>query len=119
MYEVWERLKGYTISCPHHGVSMESLLGDFHRGVHEKTYIALNMVSNVSFASLKMEKEEQLVENLAQIDQCYGGDYDRTLREPRGDDIRFKEINDKLDKFIHSAQKAIQYVGEDLEVFQE
>lgn len=83
LYEAWERLKGYTRSCPHHGVSKEALLGIFHRGVHEKFHIALNTASNGSFASLTVEQGEQLVENLAQSDQCYGGDYDRTLREPK------------------------------------
>lgn len=59
-----------------------------------------------------VEKREQLVENLAQSDQYYGGEYDMTLREPVGEDVRFKELNDKLDKFIHLTQNSIHYVGE-------
>lgn len=51
LYEAWERLKRYTRSCPHHGVSMEAFLGIFHRGVQEKYHIALNTTSNKSFGA--------------------------------------------------------------------
>lgn len=53
---------------------MEALLIIFHRGVHEKYYIALNTMNNGSFASLTVEQGEKLVENIAQSEQVLDGD---------------------------------------------
>lgn len=104
-------LKGYTRSRPHHGVSKEALLSVFQCGLEKKYHISLNMASNGSFVSITVEQSEQLVENLAQIYQCYSGKYDRTLREPKGEDPRHKELSDKLDKNILANKRQVHFVG--------
>lgn len=103
------------MSFPHLGVSKKNLLSIFHGGVLEKYRRALDTESYRSFANLNANQGEQLMENLAQSDAFYGGDYDRDLRDLNVENQRFKDLNEKLEKMSKTFlinQKPINYLGE-------
>ena len=116
--EAWERLKGFTRSCPHHGVSKDNLLGIFYRGVHNGIRRSLDTASNGNFASLTCDQAETLIDNLAQSEACYGGDYDRSSIAVVGSsmsDGKLKELDEKIDKLarvLGTGQRNISYVND-------
>ncbi|KAG7528500.1 hypothetical protein ISN44_Un101g000070 [Arabidopsis suecica] len=101
--EAWERFKGYTNQCPHHGFTKASLLSTLYRGVLPRIRMLLDTASNGNFQNKDVEEGWELVENLAQSDGNYNEDCYRTVRGTTySDDKHRKEIkalNDKLDSF--------------------
>ncbi|XP_024006244.1 uncharacterized protein LOC112082861 [Eutrema salsugineum] len=69
--EAWERLKGYTRDCPHHGFQQEAILSIFYWGVDREHKWTLDAASNGRFATLTIEQGELLVENLAKSNERY------------------------------------------------
>ncbi|CAA7045496.1 unnamed protein product [Microthlaspi erraticum] len=47
--EAWERFKGYTSQCPHHGFNNESLLSTLYRGCLARYREMLDTASNGNF----------------------------------------------------------------------
>jgi len=47
--EAWERLKGYTTQCPHHGFKKASLLSTLYREALPKIRMLLDIASNGNF----------------------------------------------------------------------
>ncbi|KAG7548081.1 Integrase catalytic core [Arabidopsis suecica] len=85
--EAWERFKGYTIQCPHHGFKKASLLSTLYRG------------------------------NLAQSDGNYNEDFDRSNKGIGDSDAKhskeMKALNEKLDKLLLSQQKPVHFLFDD------
>lgn len=115
--EVWERFKGYTSQCPHHGFSHESLLSTLYKGVLPKYRMMLNSSSNGNFLAKDVDDGLELVENMAPSDGNYNEDHDRTNRgsveseEKHKKDI--KTLNNKLDKLIMGQQKQTIHLVEE------
>ncbi|XP_010496827.1 PREDICTED: uncharacterized protein LOC104773854 [Camelina sativa] len=114
--EAWERFKGYTMQCPHHGFSKESLLSTLYRGVLPEIRMLLEPASNGNFLGQDVDVAMTLVENLAQSDGNYVEDYDITPRDhPDMNEHHRKEIkalNEKMDKMILATQKPVHFVTE-------
>ncbi|XP_019087564.1 PREDICTED: uncharacterized protein LOC104728594 [Camelina sativa] len=114
--EAWERFKSYTMQCPHHGFSKESLLSTLYRGVLPKIRMLLDTTSNGNFLGQEVDVGMTLVENLAQSDGNYGEDYDRTPRDHSDMNEQhrkeIKALNDKMDKMILVNQKPVHFVTE-------
>ncbi|XP_010431083.1 PREDICTED: uncharacterized protein LOC104715368 [Camelina sativa] len=114
--EAWERFKGYTMQCPHHGFSKESLLSTLYRGVLPKIRMLLDTASNGNFLGQDVDVGMTLVENLAQSDGNYGEDYDRTTRDHSDMNEHhckeMKALNDKMDKMLLATQKPVHFVTE-------
>ncbi|KAG7603834.1 hypothetical protein ISN45_At05g028460 [Arabidopsis thaliana x Arabidopsis arenosa] len=102
--EAWERFKGYTNQCPHHGFTKASLLSTLYRGVLPRIRMLLDTASNGNFQNKDVEEGWELVENLAQSDGNYNEDCDRTVRGTADSDDKhrkdIKALNDNLDKFF-------------------
>ncbi|KAG7547996.1 Retrotransposon gag domain [Arabidopsis suecica] len=79
--EAWERFKGYTTQCPHHGFKKASLLSTLYRGALPKFRMVLDTASNGNFLNKDVEEGWELVENLAQSDGNYNEDFDRSNRD--------------------------------------
>ncbi|CAA7054794.1 unnamed protein product [Microthlaspi erraticum] len=78
--EAWERFKGYTSQCPHHGFNNESLLSTLYRGCLPRYREMLDTASNGNFLNQDVDDGWQLVENIANSNGSYGEEYDRTNR---------------------------------------
>ncbi|CAA7048697.1 unnamed protein product [Microthlaspi erraticum] len=63
--EAWERFKGYTSQCPHHGFNNESLLSTLYRGCLPRYREMLDTASNGNFLNQDVDDGWQLVENIA------------------------------------------------------
>ena len=55
-YEAWERFKGYTNQCPHHGFTKASLLSTLYRGVLPRIRMLLDTASNGNFQNKDVEE---------------------------------------------------------------
>ncbi|CAA7021758.1 unnamed protein product [Microthlaspi erraticum] len=62
--EAWERFKGYTSQCPHHGFNNESLLSTLYRGCLPRYREMLDTASNGNFLNQDVDDGWQLVENM-------------------------------------------------------
>ncbi|KAG7528251.1 Reverse transcriptase domain [Arabidopsis suecica] len=116
--EAWERFKGYTIQCPHHGFKKASLLSTLYRRVLPKIRILLDTASNGNFLNKDVEEGWELVENLALSDGNYNEDFDRSNRGIGDPDAKHNKemiqaLNDKLDKFLLTQQKQVHYITEE------
>ncbi|KAG7556885.1 Retrotransposon gag domain [Arabidopsis suecica] len=116
--EAWERFKGYTIQCPHHGFKKASLLSTLYRGVLPKIRMLLDTASNGNFLNKDVEEGWELIENLALSDGNYNEDFDRSNRGIGDPDAKHSKemiqaLNDKLDKFLLSQQKQVHYITEE------
>ncbi|CAA7027611.1 unnamed protein product [Microthlaspi erraticum] len=106
--EAWERFKGYTSQCPHHGFNNESLLSTLYRGCLPRYREMLDTASNGNFLNQDVDDGWQLVENIANSNGSYGEEYDRTNRSSTHHSIEsdeklrkdVKALNEKLDKLI-------------------
>ncbi|CAA7036481.1 unnamed protein product [Microthlaspi erraticum] len=76
--EAWERFKGYTSQCPHHGFNNESLLSTLYRGCLPRYREMLDTASNGNFLNQDVDDGWQLVENMAISTECYGEHYEST-----------------------------------------
>ncbi|KAG7530187.1 Retrotransposon gag domain [Arabidopsis suecica] len=116
-FEAWERFKGYTNQCPHHGFTKAFLLSTLYRGVLSRIRMLLDTASNRNFQNKDVEEGWELVENLAQSDDNYNEDCDRTVRSiADSDDKHRKEIkalNDKLDMNLLRQQKHVHFLVDD------
>ncbi|CAA7051106.1 unnamed protein product [Microthlaspi erraticum] len=65
--EAWERFKGYTSQCPHHGFNNESLLSTLYRGCLPRYREMLDTASNGNFLNQDVDDGWQLVENIAKL----------------------------------------------------
>ncbi|KAG7564180.1 Retrotransposon gag domain [Arabidopsis suecica] len=115
--EAWERFKGYTIQCPHHGFKKASLLSTLYRGVLPKIRMLLDTASNGNFLNKDVEEGWELIENLAQSDGNYNEDFDRSNRGI-GDSYakhskEMKALNEKLDKLLLNQQKPVHFLFDD------
>ncbi|CAA7030384.1 unnamed protein product [Microthlaspi erraticum] len=105
--EAWERFKGYTSQCPHHGFNNE-LLSTLYRGCLPRYREMLDTASNGNFLNQDVDDGWQLVENIANSNGSYGEEYDRTNRSSTHHSIEsdeklrkdVKALNEKLDKLI-------------------
>ncbi|KAG7583654.1 Retrotransposon gag domain [Arabidopsis suecica] len=115
--EAWERFKGYTIQCPHHGFKKASLLSTLYRGVLPKIRMLLDTASNGNFLNKDVEEGWELIENLALSDGNYNEDFDRSNRGIGDSDAKhskdIKALNDKLDQILLSQQKQVHYITEE------
>ncbi|KAG7543330.1 Retrotransposon gag domain [Arabidopsis thaliana x Arabidopsis arenosa] len=116
--EAWERFKGYTTQCPHHGFKKASLLSTLYRGALPKIRMLLDTASNGNFLNKDVEEGWELVENLAQSDGNYNEDFDRSNRGIGDPDAKHSKemiqaLNDKLDKFLLTQQKQVHYITEE------
>ncbi|KAG7543337.1 Integrase catalytic core [Arabidopsis thaliana x Arabidopsis arenosa] len=116
--EAWERFKGYTIQCPHHGFKKASLLSTLYRGVLPKIRMLLDTASNGNFLNKDVEEGWELIENLALSDGNYNEDFDRSNRGIGDPDAKHNKemiqaLNDKMDKFLLSQQKQVHYITEE------
>ncbi|KAG7556870.1 Retrotransposon gag domain [Arabidopsis suecica] len=115
--EAWERFKGYTTQCPHHGFKKASLLSTLYRGALPKFRMVLDTASNGNFLNKDVEEGWELVENLAQSDGNYNEDFDRSNRGIGDSDAKhskdIKALNDKLDKILLTQQKQVHYITEE------
>ncbi|KAG7572472.1 Ribonuclease H-like superfamily [Arabidopsis suecica] len=115
--EAWERFKGYTIQCPHHGFKKASLLSTLYRGVLPKIRMLLDTASNGNFLNKDVEEGWELIENLALSDGNYNEDFDRSNRGIGDLDAKhskdIKALNDKLDKILLTQQKQVHYITEE------
>ncbi|KAG7578943.1 Ribonuclease H-like superfamily [Arabidopsis thaliana x Arabidopsis arenosa] len=116
--EAWERFKGYTIQCPHHGFKKASLLRTLYRGVLPKIRMLLDTASNGNFLNKDVEEGWELIENLALSDGNYNKDFDRSNRGIGDPDAKHNKemiqaLNDKMDKFLLSQQKQVNYITEE------
>ncbi|CAA7026174.1 unnamed protein product [Microthlaspi erraticum] len=119
--EAWERFKGYTSQCPHHGFKNESLLSTLYRGCLARYREMLDTASNENFLNQDVDDGWQLVENIANSNGSYGEEYDRTNRSSthysiESDDKlrkKVKALNEKLDKLIlaQSTMKKVNFVS--------
>ena len=102
--EAWERFKGYTTQCPHHGFKKASLLSTLYRGALPKIRMLLDTASNGNFLNKDVAEGWELVENLAQSDGNYNEDYDRSNRGSNDSEDKHKKeikaLNDKIDKLV-------------------
>ncbi|CAA7049922.1 unnamed protein product [Microthlaspi erraticum] len=106
--EAWERFKGYTSQCPHHGFNNESLLSTFYRGCLARYREMLDTASNGNFLNQNVDDGWQLVENMAISTECYGEHYDSTDWSSTVHSIELEAqmrkdmlaLNSKLDKLI-------------------
>ncbi|KAG7578971.1 Retrotransposon gag domain [Arabidopsis thaliana x Arabidopsis arenosa] len=114
--EAWERFKGYTTQCPHHGFKKASLLSTLYRGALPKFRMVLDTASNGNFLNKDVEEGWELVENLALSDGNYNEDFDRSNRGIGDSDAKhskdIKALNDKLDKILLTQQKQVHYITE-------
>ncbi|CAA7059685.1 unnamed protein product [Microthlaspi erraticum] len=128
--EAWERFKGYTSQCPHHGFNYESLLSTLYRGCLPRYREMLDTASNGNFLNQDVDDGWQLVENIANSNGSYGEEYDRTTRSSTHHSIELdkklrkdvKALNEKLDKLIlaQSKMKKVNFVSaEEMEPVQE
>ncbi|CAA7048517.1 unnamed protein product [Microthlaspi erraticum] len=128
--EAWERFKGYTSQCPHHGFNNESLLSTLYRGCLPRYREMLDTASNGNFLNQDVDDGWQLVENIANSNGSYGEEYDRTNRSSTHHSIEsdeklrkdVKALNEKLDKLIlaQSTMKKVNFVSaEEMEPVQE
>ncbi|KAG7529819.1 Ribonuclease H-like superfamily, partial [Arabidopsis suecica] len=110
--EAWERFKGYTNQCPHHGFKKASLLSSLYRGVLPRIRMLVDTASNGNFQNKDVEEGWELVDNLAQSYGNYNEDCDRTIRGTTDDKHRkeIKLLNDKLDKILLSQQKHVHFL---------
>ncbi|CAA7035430.1 unnamed protein product [Microthlaspi erraticum] len=74
--EAWERFKGYTSQCPHHGFNNESLLSTLYRGCLPRYREMLDTASNGNFLNQDVDDGWQLVENMAISTGSYGEEYE-------------------------------------------
>ncbi|KAG7559357.1 Retrotransposon gag domain [Arabidopsis thaliana x Arabidopsis arenosa] len=115
--EAWERFKGYTIQCPHHGFKKASLLSTLYMGVLPKIRMLLDTASNGNFLNKDVEEGWELIENLAQSDGNYNEDFDRSNRGIGDSDAKhskeMKALNEKLDKLLLSQQKHVHFLLDD------
>ncbi|KAG7530592.1 hypothetical protein ISN45_Un28g000020, partial [Arabidopsis thaliana x Arabidopsis arenosa] len=115
--EAWERFKGYTNQCPHHGFTKASLLSTLYRGVLPRIRMLLDTASNGNFQNKDVEEGWELVENLAQSDGNYNEDCDRTVRGTADSDDKhrkeIKALNDKLDRILLSQHKHVHFLVDD------
>ncbi|KAG7599421.1 Retrotransposon gag domain [Arabidopsis suecica] len=116
--EAWERFKGYTIQCPHHGFKKASLLSTLYRGVLPKIRMLLDTASNGNFLNKDVEEGWELIENLALSDGNYNEDFDRSNRGIGDPDAKHtkemvKALNDKLDKLLFTQHKQVHYITEE------
>jgi len=115
--EAWERFKGYTTQCPHHGLKKTSLLSTLYRGALPKIRMLLDTASNGNFLNKDVAEGWELVENLAQSDGNYNEEYDRFNRGSSDyEDKHKKEIkalNDKIDKLVLAQQRNVHYITEE------
>ncbi|KAG7556813.1 Reverse transcriptase domain [Arabidopsis suecica] len=116
--EAWERFKGYTIQCPHHGFKKASLLSTLYRGVLPKIRMLLDTASNGNFLNKDVEEGWELIENLALSDGNYNEDFDRSNRGIGDPDAKHNKemiqaLNDKMDKFLLTQQKQVHYITEE------
>ncbi|KAG7564179.1 Reverse transcriptase domain [Arabidopsis suecica] len=115
--EAWERFKGYTIQCPHHGFKKASLLSTLYRGVLPKIRMLLDTASNGNFLNKDVEEGWELIENLAQSDGNYNEDFDRSNRGIGDSDAKhskeMKALNEKLDKLLLNQQKPVHFLIDD------
>ncbi|KAG7547984.1 Retrotransposon gag domain [Arabidopsis suecica] len=115
--EAWERFKGYTIQCPHHGFKKASLLSTLYRGVFPKIRMLLDTASNGNFLNKDVEEGWELIENLALSDGNYNEDFDRSNIGIGDSDAKhskdIKALNDKLDKILLTQQKQVHYITEE------
>ncbi|CAA7053760.1 unnamed protein product [Microthlaspi erraticum] len=121
--EAWERFKGYTSQCPHHGFSNESLLSTLYRGVLPRYKEMLDTASNGNFLNQDVDDGWQLVENIANSSGSYGEEYDRTNRSSTSNSIEsdsklrndVKALNEKLDTLIlaQSTMKKANFVSKE------
>ncbi|KAG7578965.1 Ribonuclease H-like superfamily [Arabidopsis thaliana x Arabidopsis arenosa] len=116
--EAWERFKGYTIQCPHHGFKKASLLSTLYRGVLPKIRMLLDTASNGNFLNKDVEEGWELIENLALSDGNYNEDFNRSNRGIGDPDAKHNKemiqaLNDKMDKFLLSQQKQVHYITEE------
>ena len=117
--ECWDRFKGYTTQCPHHGFSNESLLSTLYRGVLPKVRMLLDTASTGNFLNQDVDAGWALVENLAQSDGNYTAEYDRSVRPSIGPDDQtraIKALTAKLDQLLQQ-KKQVHFASEDT-VFQ-
>ncbi|CAA7023741.1 unnamed protein product [Microthlaspi erraticum] len=90
--EAWERFKGYT---RFHRFNNESLLSTLYRGCLARYREMLDTTSNGNFLNQDVDDGWQLVENIANSNESYGEEYDRTNRNSTHHSI---ESHDKLKK---------------------
>ncbi|CAA7038254.1 unnamed protein product [Microthlaspi erraticum] len=119
--EAWERFKGYTSQCPHHGFNNESLLSTLYRGCLARYREMLDTASNGNFLNQNVDDGWQLVENMAISSDCYVQNCDSKDWSSTAHSIALEAqmrkdmlaLNSKLDKLIlaHFQAKHINYVS--------
>ncbi|CAA7049042.1 unnamed protein product [Microthlaspi erraticum] len=110
--EAWERFKGYTSQCPHHGFNNESLLSTLYRGCLARYREMLDTASNGNFLNQDVEDGWQLVENIANSNGSYGEEYDRTNRSSTHNSI---ESDEKLRKDVKSLNEKLADINSKIE----
>jgi len=107
----WERFKGYTTQCPHHGFTKASLLSTLYRGALPKIRLLLDTASNGNFLNKDVASGWELVENLAQSDGNYCDKFDRSIRGATDyEDGHIKVLQalyDKIDKLVIALPRPI------------
>ncbi|KAG7529717.1 hypothetical protein ISN44_Un124g000010, partial [Arabidopsis suecica] len=115
--EAWERFKGYTTQCPHHGFKKASLLSTLYKGALPKIRMLLDTASNGNFLNKDVAEGWELIENLAQSDGNYNEDYDRSNRGSNDSEDKHKKeikaLNDKIDNMVLAQQRNVHYILEE------
>ncbi|KAG7531740.1 Retrotransposon gag domain [Arabidopsis suecica] len=82
--EAWERFKGYTTQCPHHGFKKASLLSTLYRA----------------------QSDENYNEDYDRTNRGSSDSEDRHKKE-------IKALNDKIDKLVLAQQRNVHYITEE------
>ncbi|CAA7018894.1 unnamed protein product [Microthlaspi erraticum] len=118
-HEAWERLRGYTRDCPHHGFTREVILSHFYWGVAKEQKWTLDVASQGSLLNLTIEQGELLVEKLAKSEESYNESHDVTPRESSYEDSTWTALQDMLDRLEKLLNVQNRGVCLDLEQCQE
>ncbi|CAA7021623.1 unnamed protein product [Microthlaspi erraticum] len=106
--EAWERLKGYTSQCPHHGFSNESILSILYRGCLARQREMLDTAKQWELPHSGCGRWLELVENIALSTERYGDNYDSTDWSSTANSIEceaqmrkdLQALHSKIDKLI-------------------
>ena len=65
-YDAWERMKGYTRQCPHHGVPDYELVQIFYEGLGDNDRYLLDAASGGNFLMKYADDALELIETVAE-----------------------------------------------------
>ncbi|XP_017632728.1 uncharacterized protein LOC108475265 [Gossypium arboreum] len=104
LYDYWERYKKLCASCPHHGLTEQSLLQYFYEGLLPMEMKMIDAASGGTLVNMTPQRARELISTMAENSQQYRPNSEPTRRV---NGVNVSTLEDKLDKLTNVVQSLL------------